>query len=249
LVAGRFYGFGNIPFAIFVVASLVAAAALGQWLIDRGHSRRVAAVAVAAVGLVAVVVDGAPQAGADVGGILAAIPGFAVLVMGTLGTRVTVLRIALAGFGATVLFFAFAWLDWLRPPGSRTHFGSFFADVLSGQAMTVILRKAEASIGTLSRWPSYGWIVPIAYLVILWLMRSDVAGVRLTIRGWPLMPYMVWSALLTGAAGFAANDSGIIVPALLLTVGVPLAVTAVAAAQRAAPIPVEDPELVSRSGP
>ena len=249
LVAGRFYGFGNIPFAIFVVASLVAAAALGQWLIDRGRSRRVAAGAVAAVGLVAVVVDGSPQAGADVGGILAAIPGFAVLVMGTVGTRVTALRIALAGLGATVLFFVFAWLDWLRPPGSRTHFGSFFADVLSGEALTVILRKAEASIGTLSRWPSYGWIVPIAYLVIIWLMRSDVAGVRATVRGWPLMPYMVWSALLAGAAGFAANDSGIIVPALLLTVGVPLGVTAVAAAQRVAPAPVPDPQLVSRSGP
>jgi hypothetical protein len=232
LVAGRFYGFGNIPFAIFVVASLVAAAALGQWLIDRGHSRRVAAAGVAAVGLAAVVIDGAPQAGADVGGILAAIPGFAVLVLGTLGARVTVLRVLLAGVGATATFAVFAWLDWLRPPAARTHFGSFFADVLSGDAWTVMARKAEASIGTLERWPVYGVLVPLAYLLIVWLSRANGTGaMRETVLQWSLMRHLVWAALLTGAAGFVVNDSGIIVPALLLTVGVPLGVTAVAAAQ------------------
>ncbi|TDE07906.1 hypothetical protein [Jiangella asiatica] len=249
LVAGRFYGFGNIPFAIFVVASLVAAAALGQFLIDRGRSRRYAATAVGVVGLIAVVVDGAPQAGADVGGILAAIPGFAVLVLGTLGARVTVPRVVLAGVGATVLFGLFAFLDWLRPAGSRTHFGGFFDDLLSGEALTVILRKAEASIGTLERWPIYGWLVPLAYLLILWLTRRDgAAAMAETVRQWSLMRYLVWASLLTGAAGFAANDSGIIVPALLLTVGVPLGVAAVAAAQRLAPAKlVDDAELVAPS--
>lgn len=241
LVAGRFYGFGNIPFAIFVVASLVAAAALGQYLIDSGRSRRFAATAVGFVGLIAVVVDGAPQAGADVGGILAAIPGFAVLVLGTLGARVTVGRVALAGLGAAVLFGLFAFADWLRPAGSRTHFGTFFADVLSGDALTVILRKAEASIGTLARWPIYGLLVPLAYVVILWLTRpGGVAAMTQTLRHFSLMRYLVWSALLAGAAGFAANDSGIIIPALLLTAGVPLGVAAVAAAQRLSPAPARD---------
>lgn len=238
LVAGRFYGFGNIPFAIFVVASLVAAAALGQWLLDIGKSRRFAAGAVAAVGMIAVVVDGAPQAGADVGGILAAIPGFAVLVLGTLGARITIAKLALAALGATALFGLFAFLDWLRPPGSRTHFGSFFADLLSGDALTVIFRKAEASLGTLERWPIYGWLVPLAYLLILWLIRPDGENaVSRTVQHWSLFRYLVWAALLTGAAGFAANDSGIIVPALLLTVGVPLGMAAVAASQGPTPAP------------
>lgn len=241
LVAGRFYGFGNIPFAIFVVASLVSAAALGQWLLDTGRSRRFAAAAVAGVGMIAVVIDGAPQAGADVGGILAAIPGFAVLVLGTLGARITVAKLVVAGLGATALFGLFAFLDWLRPPGSRTHFGSFFADVLSGDALTVIMRKAEASLGTLERWPIYGWLVPLACLIILWLTRPDgEEAVTRTVHHWSLFRYLVWSALLTAVAGFAVNDSGIIVPGLLLTVGVPLGVAAVAAAQGLAPAPARD---------
>ncbi|PZF86438.1 hypothetical protein C1I92_01105 [Jiangella anatolica] len=248
LVAGRFYGFGNIPFAIFVVASLVAAAALGQWLLDIHRSRRFAAGAVMVVGMIAVVIDGAPQAGADVGGILAAIPGFAVLVLGTYGARVTFARLALAAAGATALFGLFAFLDWLRPPGSRTHFGSFFDDVLSGDALTVIFRKAEASFGTLERWPIYGWLVPVIYVVILWLTRPDgEQAMERTVQHWSLFRYLVWAALLTGAAGFAANDSGIIVPALLLTVGVPLGVAAVAAASRLSPSPADDTPMASSS--
>jgi hypothetical protein len=246
LVAGRFYGFGNIPFAIFVVASLVAAAALGQWLIDRGWSRRACAIAVAVVGAVAVAIDGAPQAGADVGGILAAVPGFAVLVLGILGARVTVVRVTLAGVGAIALFTVSAWLDWLRPADARTHFGDFFADMISGEAWTVIWRKAEASLGTVGRWPIYGVIVPLVYLIILHLSRMSSTAMRETVRCWSLVPSLISAALLTGAVGFAVNDSGIIVPALLLTVGVPLVLAAVAAAYGQQPTRTYDTNLVDR---
>lgn len=243
LVAGRFYGFGNIPYAIFVASALVTAAALAQWVIDAGHSRRVAAVAATVVGLITVVVDGAPQAGADVGGILATIPGFTVLVLGVLGARVTVTRVVLAGLGAAALFALVAWLDWLRPAASRTHFGTFFADVLSGDAWTVVTRKAAASFGTLQRSPYYGWLVPVAYGVIIWLVRPPGDGaVPDAVQRWPVMRHLIWAGLLTGAVGFAVNDSGIIVPALLLTMGIPLLVSAVAAAGREAgvrPAPAE----------
>jgi hypothetical protein len=232
LVAGRFYGFGNIPYAIFVASALVASAALAQLLLDRGHSRRVAAFAAALVGVAAVVVDGAPQAGADVGGILATVPGFAVLILSVAGVRVTVWRMLFAGAVAVGLVAVIAWLDWLRPVADRTHFGEFFADVLDGDAWPVVWRKAQASIGTLQRSPYYGWLVPVAYGVIIWLVRSPgVSGVQAAVARWPVLRPLIWAGLVTGAAGFAVNDSGIIVPGLLLTVGIPLVVSAIADAQ------------------
>jgi hypothetical protein len=235
VVAGRFYGLGNIPFAIFIAACLVAAAALAQLMIDRGISRRTAGFVTAIIGLVATIVTGAPQAGADVGGILAAIPGFAVLVIGVLGTRLTILKLVGAGIAALAVFLLIAWLDWLRPAGARTHFGGFFDDLASGEALTVIWRKMGASFGTLSRLPYYAWTVPIAYAAILWLTsRSGAAGMKAAVARWPIMIYLVWSGLTAGAAGFAANDSGIIIPALLLTAGIPLVVSAIAAASRQA---------------
>ena len=232
LVAGRFYGFGNIPYAIFVASALVAAAALGQLLLDRGYPRRTAALAVAAVGVVTVVVDGAPQAGADVGGILATVPGFAILVMGVAAVRITIWRMLLVAALAIAVFALIAFLDWLRPVAARTHFGEFFADVIDGDAWPVVWRKAQASIGTLQRSPYYGWLVPVAYGVIIWLVRAPgVSGVQATVARWPVLRPLIWAGLVTGAAGFAVNDSGIIVPGLLLTVGIPLVVSAIADAQ------------------
>lgn len=250
LVAGRFYGFGNIPYAIFVASTLVAAAALAQWLLDRGHTRRTATTATVLVGAAAVVVDGAPQAGADVGGILATVPGFAVLVLGVAGAHITVVRMLAAGGLAVGVFALVAWLDWLRPAASRTHFGAFFADVLDGDAWTVVWRKARASVGTLQRSPYYGWLVPISYGVIIWLVRSPgVRGVRDAVARWPVLRHLIWAGLVTGAAGFALNDSGIIVPALLLTIGIPLVVSAVAHARASAlqAVPPESPAPVPRA--
>ena len=232
LVAGRFYGFGNIPYAIFVASALVAAAALAQLLLDRGSSRRTAALAAALIGVLAVVIDGLPQAGADVGGILATVPGFTVLVLYVAGVRVTVWRVLIAGALAVGVVALIAWLDWLRPVADRTHFGQFFATVIEGDAWPVVWRKAQASIGTLQRSPYYGWLVPVAYGVIIWLVRAPgVSGVQTAVVQWPLLRPLIWAGLVTGAAGFAMNDSGIIVPGLLLTVGIPLVVSAIADAQ------------------
>src|SRR5690606_16909796 len=141
VVAGRFFGFGNIPFAIFVASVLIATAALAQWLSDRGHSRRRVAGASAAIGLVAVVIMSAPWAGTNFGGTLSTIPGIALLLMGISGARITVWKLAVAGVAAAAFALLVAWLDWLRPDDSQTHFGAFFSDLLDGQALEVVQRK------------------------------------------------------------------------------------------------------------
>lgn len=248
VVAGRFYGFGNIAFAIFAASAMIATAALAQWLHDLGYSRRSTTVAATVVGVATVATMGAPWAGANFGGTLSTMPGFALLVIGISGARVTVSRLALAGLAGVVLVLLIAWLDWLRPAASRTHFGSFFADLLDGQAWTVATRKARASLGTLQRSPYYGWLVPIAYVVITLLVRGDgVGGMRDVYKRWPILRFAIWAGLLTGAVGFATNDSGIIIPALLLTTAIPLVVSAVAHARRIAGEPPGPPTRAERA--
>lgn len=253
VVAGRFFGFGNIPFAIFVASVLVATAALAQWLSDSGYSRRVVTATAAVIGLAAVVTMSAPWAGTNFGGTLSTVPGIALLLLGISGTRVTAWKLVAAGVVAAAVALLVAWLDWLRPTGSQTHFGAFFSDLLDGRALEVVLRKASASLGTLQRSPYYGWLVPVAYLVIGWLIRGHgVGGVREVYRHWPVVRYAIWAGLLTGAVAFATNDSGIIIPALLLTTGIPLVVSAVAHAARAADEPPGPPapeRRVATAGP
>jgi hypothetical protein len=248
VVAGRFYGFGNIAFAIFVAAAFVAATALAQWLLDRGASRRAATLAVAAVGLGTVVTLGSPWAGTNFGGTLSTLPAFALLLVGISAARITVSKVLIAGVVTVVAVSALALLDWLRPVDDRTHFGQFVADVLDGEALSVMLRKARASLGTLQRAPYYGWLVPVAYVVISLLTRGrGVGGVRDLYAAWPLVRYAIWAGLLTGAVGFATNDSGIIIPAMLLTTGIPLVVTALAHARRVAAEPPESPAPAQRA--
>ncbi len=191
---------------------------------------------------------GAPWAGANFGGTLSTLPGFALLVIGISGAAITVPRIAIAGLAAVALVLLVAWLDWLRPDTSRTHFGSFFADLIDGQALSVATRKVRASLGTLQRSPYYGWLVPIAYLIIARLVRGPgVGAMRDLHRRWPVLRYAIWASLLTGAVGFATNDSGIIIPALLLTTGIPLVVSAVAHARRLAGEPPAQPAHAGRA--
>jgi hypothetical protein len=237
LTAGRFYGFGNIAYAIFVTAALVLAGSLAQWILDRGdeNSRSWAVVIVTLIGAATVVLDGAPFAGADFGGVIASICGFALLGLSLLGTRPSWPRLSAIALAAVVVVAAIALFDWVRPVDSRTHLGDFVQQVIDGDAWGVVWRKGLNALGTFDR-PFYGWLVPLAYVVIIAMVRNPVRmhvpGLAEVMRQWPLLRPLIWAGLVTGAVGFAANDSGVIVPALMLTVGIPLVVAAVARAHR-----------------
>jgi hypothetical protein len=243
IVAGRFTGYGNLTFGLLSVAVLLLTAAGATALGRRAPAdrRRVVAVTVAAVGVISVAVIGLPSLGRDFGGVLAALPGFALLGMLLTRTRVTVVR-AVAVLGAAVLAVgSVAVLDWLRPADERTHLGRFVEQVLSGEALTVVLRKAQANLDILLGSPLV-WTLPGALVAAVWLLRrggwlrthrtpdggtqlpgglgaGDVAALRAGLLA-------VGVSLLLGAA---VNDSGVAVPATAAALLVPLLVWLVAA--------------------
>src|SRR5690606_7433374 len=95
-LGARFYGFGNVTFAVYAAVGLVLAGALAAWATRRDPGpggRRLAAGLVLGVGLITVGVDGWPGFGADLGGILALVPAFAVLAVGVGGGTVTARRV------------------------------------------------------------------------------------------------------------------------------------------------------------
>ncbi|HEY0473985.1 MAG TPA: hypothetical protein VGD34_20080, partial [Kribbella sp.] len=179
LDAGRFYGFGNVAFAVFAMTSLIAAAWAAAALISRGR-RRAAAATVAAIGIVAVVVDGWPSFGADFGGVLALIPGFALLTAGVGGLRVTLRRAAAVVVAALAAVTAIAVLDWTRPPASRSHLGRFVQQVLDGGLSVVLRRKLDANLQALDQRPALGLLVLgvliVLTVVILWPQRIRAPG-------------------------------------------------------------------------
>ncbi|MGY1639302.1 hypothetical protein ACI78V_21865 [Geodermatophilus sp. SYSU D00742] len=257
IVAGRFTGYGNLSFGLLAVSSLLltafAAAAAGRRA-PASRARAVVAGVVLGAGALVVLVIGTPALGRDFGGVLAALPGFLLLAMLLTRTRVTLTRLVGVLALAVVAVGTLAVLDWLRPAGDRSHLGRFVEQVLTGEAWTVVGRKAQANLDILLGSP-LAWVLPVALVGAVWLVRP--AGGRW--GGWVqgLLPGPLRGpGLLRGrrdllaaedlatlragllavalslAVGAAVNDSGVALPATAASLLVPLLVW-LAAAPRA----------------
>ena len=143
VVAGRFYGVSNTAFALVAGALVVVIA--GAW-VALGGGRRAALLVTALLGGAALLVDGAPQLGADVGGALTLVPTLAFLAAGLAGLRLSWRRWLAIGTATALVVGGFAVVDLIRP-GGPTHLGRFARQVVDGSAADVLGRKAYALVG------------------------------------------------------------------------------------------------------
>lgn len=221
IVAGRFVGFGNIPFAIYAAGALLVIGAVLHVVPPRRQGLVLLLAAVATV-----VVDGTPGIGSDFGGVLALVPAFTICWLVLSGRRASVGRLGLAVALGAVVVLGIAVLDYLRPADQQTHLGRFVGQVLDGSALTVVQRKAGSNINLLLHSP-LTLLVPVFLLTLWWLLR----------RGGPLSTLLqhrelraVVAALAVAALiGFLLNDSGVAVPAAMGWLVVPLALSVAAA--------------------
>ncbi|AEE47715.1 hypothetical protein Celf_3607 [Cellulomonas fimi ATCC 484] len=243
LLAARFYGMSNQAFALLTAAGLLVAVAIADPLVRRGR-RTLATVLVAGLGLLLVVVDGAPGLGSDFGGPPALILAFALLAIVVSGRSVNwkVLAVVL-GVGALVVG-GFAVLDWMRPPADRTHLGRFFATVLDGGLWDVVYRKLSVNLRVLTNWRYL--VLAVGGVALTWIVvagdrpgrgalmgpRSPLAGLQAAV---PLLRPAVAAIGAGLGVGFLMNDSGIVVPATGIAVAVPCLVAAAAQWRLGAP--------------
>ncbi|MEV0997168.1 hypothetical protein [Nonomuraea sp. NPDC050202] len=242
VTGGRFYGFSNIAFAIYATGTVLGLAGIAQWLLGRGVSRAVVVTLCALYGGFAVFADGWPSWGADFGGVPAFVIGLAVFLMLLSGKRVSLLRLVLVGLAGAAIVGALSVVDWLRPETQRTHLGNFVQQIIDGQAWTVIARKFGAMIGvTVGNWSlTLLSLVALAFLFLVLARPSrwGAAALGLAYQQAPAFRAGLFGALTCAFVGFLMNDSGIAIPAMALTVAVPLTLAAcVRALQLATPTP------------
>lgn len=249
-LGARFYGFSNTMFAVYAVAGLVLAAGLAAAVrarYGREGGRARAAWVAGVVGVVTVLVDGLPLFGADLGGILALLPGVAVLVLGIAGVRVTVRR-ALLVAGVTVAVVAVvAVADWLLP-GPGSHLGGFVQSVVDGRAVGVLAGKAAGAWATIAN-PA-GAAALVACAAAAWAVldpaRWRLAGLAAAYRHDPLLRRLVVALVVTAGAGTLLNDSGVAIAFLMLVLATPVLLAghlAPAAARSVAPRTSAEPGI------
>jgi hypothetical protein len=226
LVAGRFYGFGNIPWALWVTGLIIVTGAVAGWLLSAGR-RGVATAVVIAAGVLALVIDGAPFAGADFGGFIAIFPGFAVFALMIAGRGIRPSRlIAVLAVGAVVVL-GVSFLDSLR--ADPTHIGEFWKSLLNGHGGTIVLRKFRGMIGTFGNWELSVIAVAAVVFLVFALLRPlawRAAVLHTAYERAPALRPTLIAVLVTAGVGMLVNDSGVAIPALAFTVAIPLALAA-----------------------
>jgi hypothetical protein len=211
-VAGRFQGFGNLAFALVASCAIV----LATVLVRARHSWP-AALAVLGVTVIA---DGWPAFGSDAGGVLACVPAFAVLVMMLRGRRLTWRRVIAAAAAAIAVVSVLALIDLARPASSRTHLGRFVSSIGNGDAFETLHRKAVTNVHVLTG-TFFAFLVPIlvvGFVIVVTRRRGLVAEVQ---AREPAVRAALVSSVVLGLLGWALNDSGIAIPAMMIGVVVP----------------------------
>ena len=226
VIGGRFYGMGNVTYAVFATATLILCTAVGNHLLPVMSARKAAAV-VAAIGVAAVIVDASPSWGSDIGGPPALLPGVILIVLAILQIRLSWRRLLAIGGGIFAFLVLLSLLDWLRPAGSRSHLGRFVQTALDGGAWNIISRKLGQNMTLLVGNP-LSWLIPFGLILLAYMLarpdsrvarplRRPIGRVRLLRTG-------LIAVLVMWVIGFALNDSGTAIPPVGVTLAFPLVI-------------------------
>ncbi|MFG3342040.1 hypothetical protein [Glycomyces sp. NPDC048151] len=224
----RFTGLGNYAFSVFAAAVILLVAFL-PW---KGRARVWGPIL---IGVCAVVIVGAPNLGRDMGGTLTLVAAGILCCLKLWGRRLSFGALALAGGIAFAVFAIGGFLDYLRPQEDQTHLGRFVGSVLDGTAMNILIRKADAAIGTIGRPLTWISVAALVGAIVIWRKRAPIRRDEVAAAAIGLATIAVLGAVV--------NDSGIAVTGFTTAIGFGLLAVAVGPrterAEPATPDPVE----------
>jgi hypothetical protein len=230
LTAGRYYGIGNDAIGTYAIGGLLAAAWAGATAARRTGRLGRAVAAAGAVALVTVVVAAWPGFGAKVGGTIAMVPGFLVLLGGLAGIRITPRRGAVIAVSGIVLIAVLAVLNYLVPATGASDIGAFVGHVLHGGAAAILRRKITTNVSSLTE----NWATPIIPLVVIvtglmlaWPERLRLRMAAAAMAAQPVLRPLLTAIWLVGVLGWLANDSGVTVTSAALPLALPMVVAIV----------------------
>ena len=214
-VAGRFIGFGNAGYAALAAAALILAGLLAH----RVGGRRGAwwAVGVLAVALLA---DGAPIWGADVGGVLSMVPAYGITAALLLGIHVRVRTVVAFVSAAIVALAAATAFDLRKPSGHRRHLGRLIEQIQDEgfSAFTdVVRRKIDHNLMSFKT-SSFRYLVLVGVVFLAYLIWWPPRHLVLLLERVPELRAILIGFAVLAVLGYGLNDAGVVVPGLMLGV-------------------------------
>jgi hypothetical protein len=174
--------------------------------------------------------SGWPGFGAKVGGTIAMVPAFLVLLAAVAGIKVTVRRALLIAVSGLVLVTLFAVADYFIPAIGPSHLGDFVGSIIHGRAGGTLHRKISSNLNSLTEtW--YTPAVPVVALgtglMLAWPARLRLRRFTAAIAADPLLRPSLFAVWLAVLLGWLVDDSGVSLAAAALPVALPLAIVLV----------------------
>ncbi len=218
----RFNGLGNVGFAVLSATALLAVGIH----VDAAPRRREALVTAGAWLAVVVVADVAPWMGADVGGILTLLPVFSLTLAALAGRRLRPRSLVLAAALTVVGFAVVLGLDLMRPAEAQTHLARFVNETVGDGDLGAAVGRRWAANTRMFTQSAWTWtVLPLALGIAAAVDRSRWLRDRAPLG--PGTRVAVLGSFAAGVLGWALNDSGVAVTAMVL-IFAPAVVTVVA---------------------
>jgi hypothetical protein len=217
IAAFRFYGIGNEAAAILVGAVIVGIALfLDQWP-ESAVARHLRLWGVPFVGLVVIFVCAAPRLGANVGVAAWATFAFGILWLLVNRWRINLVKILAIAAAAVLILATLVILD-RYSAGAQTHLARSIGSAERGgfiELWQIIVRKAGTNLRVFAHSSlTYVFAAVIIYLVYMrWRPTGDFAHF---LREHPFFGDAIWATLIGGIVAFFTEDSGIVLPALMV---------------------------------
>lgn len=217
----RYYGMGNEGSALLVAASLAAIGLAVDALSGSRFQLPLRRFGVPVVGVVVLVTAAAPFAGANAGvavwGVVAYAVGWAAMNSVRLSWRTALLT----AVGVAVAIAAFVAVDLTSARGGETHLSRFAGGILRGDVSAtteLVSRKLANNVGYLGHTP---YALLFAGIIgLLALLRFDRSrDLTRALAASPAYAGALVGILLGGLAALVTEDSGIVMPALMLLAG------------------------------
>ena len=217
LLGARFYGMGNEASALLFGASLVGVALLfDQWPESRfAQAGRVWGLPV--LGAVVIVFAAAPFWGANVGVAVWALAGFACAWALMNGKRIGIKSVLAAAALIVVVVAALAAVD-LLGGGETTHLARALTSASQGgtsELWSIVARKAETNLRVLGS-TNWSWVL-VAALAFLGFARFRPGNdYRRFVAENRSFNAAIVASLVAGALAMLTEDSGIVIPSLIM---------------------------------
>jgi hypothetical protein len=233
----RVSGQGNLTFSQ-LTASVLLLGGLAVWR-RPGRTTVFAVIAMLGVTLVAMA---APPFGGDFGAAIAGAPAFGLFAWLLLGRRIRLRTVAVLSGVLVVSGLLVGFADLLRPKDQQTHIGRFFDQVVTGRLDDFFLTLRRKGMENLDSFTGTKllWILPIVALLVWFLWRVPGSRIRSLVASVPVVRQTMLALAVGAFLGYALNDSGIAIPAMMAVV-FECAVVYVALAKTTAPAPPAAP--------